>query len=143
MRFLVTFLKYLIIYLFIFGFIYYWIYRGVLMEGEGETSILVFLLTFPIITIFFTTRKTIISINKKKYRVQQLEEEQSEIEQLKARITDLENKEDSNQKPQEESQRNTERIVKVEKAVKRGFIMSSLMFFVKLIIPFDIFGDDA
>ena len=143
MRFLVTFLKYLIIYLFIFGFIYYWIYRGVLMEGEGETSILVFLLTFPLITIFFTTRKTIISINKKKYRVQQLEEEQSEIEQLKARITDLENKEDSNQKPQEESQGNTERIVKVEKAVKRGFIMSSLMFFVKLIIPFDIFGDDA
>ena len=91
MRFLVTFLKYLIIYLFIFGFIYYWIYRGVLMEGEGETSILVFLLTFPLITIFFTTRKTIISINKKKYRVQQLEEEQSEIEQLKARITHLEN----------------------------------------------------
>ena len=83
------------------------------------------------------------SIREKKHRVQQLEEEQSEIEQLKARITDLENKEDSNQKPQEESQGNTERIVKVEKAVKRGFIMSSLMFFVKFIIPFDIFKDDA
>ena len=62
--------------------------------------------------------------------------EQSKLETLEKRIEELEGK----QSPEEE---NTVRIEKVEKAVKRGFIMSSLMFFVKFIIPFDIFRDDA
>tara|TARA_Y100000817_G_C16614726_1_gene436774 strand:- start:123 stop:494 length:372 start_codon:yes stop_codon:yes gene_type:complete len=118
---------------------------GIAIIQEDVWMGILVIIIFGTLSLIFLKSILIVSssIREKKYRVQQLEEEQSEIEQLKARITDLENKEDSNQKPQEESQGNTERIVKVEKAVKRGFIMSSLMFFVKFIIPFDIFGDDA
>tara|TARA_Y100000996_G_C22240683_1_gene527567 strand:- start:108 stop:491 length:384 start_codon:yes stop_codon:yes gene_type:complete len=101
---------------------------GIAIIQEDVWMGILVIIIFGTLSLIFLKSILIVSssIREKKYRVQQLEEEQSEIEQLKARITDLENKEDSNQKPQEESQGNTERIVKVEKAVKRGFIMSSL-----------------
>ncbi len=133
--------------IFFLAFIFFFVasLAGIAIIQEDVWMGILVIIIFGTLSLIFLKSILIVSssIREKKYRVQQLEEEQSEIEQLKARITDLENKEDSNQKPQEESQGNTERIVKVEKAVKRGFIMSSLMFFVKFIIPFDIFGDDA
>ena len=133
--------------IFFLAFIFFFVasLAGMIIIGEDVWMGILVVIIFGTLSLIFLKSILIVSssIREKKHRVQQLEEEQSEIEQLKARITDLENKEDSNQKPQEESQGNTERIVKVEKAVKRGFIMSSLMFFVKFIIPFDIFGDDA
>lgn len=133
--------------IFFLAFIFFFIVSlaGISIIQEDVWMGILIIIIFGSLSLIFLKSILIVSssIREKKHRVQQLEEEQSEIEQLKARITDLENKEDSNQKPQEESQGNTERIVKVEKAVKRGFIMSSLMFFVKFIIPFDIFKDDA
>ncbi len=116
--------------IFFLAFIFFFVasLAGIAIIQEDVWMGILVIIIFGTLSLIFLKSILIVSssIREKKYRVQQLEEEQSEIEQLKARITDLENKEDSNQKPQEESQGNTERIVKVEKAVKRGFIMSSL-----------------